>query len=163
MIEICPFAWECEFWVFSSVDFPVSDTILYIITCVRGCWNFLIHHFILDFTSRAGWPRRHFCGWSIRVMCNYHALKHLMWRGHHFPADRDPVRSNRERKRTLETPFWTAKMALSKGKREIPGPKMDLKTCGRTPDERRTNTHDFLNVSTQKPLRGKKHRYNLIG
>ena len=82
-----------------------------------------------------------------------------MWRSHHFLDNRESEKSDRNENVTLGIPFWTAKMALSKGKREIPGPKMDLKTCGgRTPNGRRTNTHDFLNVSTQKPLRG--NNYN---
>ena len=55
-------------------------------------------------------------------------------------------------------------MALSKGNLGKFGSKMDLKTCGqRTDNAHRTHTHDFLNVSTQKPLRGKKdHTKSLI-
>ena len=94
-------------------------------------------------------------------MCNYHTLRHLIWRSHHFPGKRESENSDRNENVTLGTPFWTAKMALSKGKRENLGPKMDLKTCGERTDERRTNTHGFLKVSkfTQKPLRGKKEQH----
>ena len=99
-----------------------------------------IQQFILDFTSRAGWPRRNFCGWIILTMCNYHTLGHLMWRSHHFPGNRESEKSDRNENVTRGTPFWTAKMALSKGKREIPSPRMDLKTCaGRTPDAGQTH------------------------
>ena len=62
-----------------------------------------------------------------------------MWRSHHFLAIESLTLRNRNENVTLGTPFWTAKMALSKGKREIPGPKMGLKTCGeRRTDGRRT-------------------------
>ena len=137
--------------------FPVTRRYFW---CFKKILNKIeqLWRFILDYTSWAGWPRRYFCGWIIPARCNYRALKHLMWRGHHFPGRSRSREIGSQRKVTLGTPFWTAQMALSKGKREFWGPKRDLKTCGRT-DERtdeRTHTHDFLKLSTQKPLRGKK-------
>ena len=63
-----------------------------------------------------------------------------MWRGHHFPGHREPERSNRVRKRTLGTPFWTFKInGAIKADTGFLGPEMGVKHAGR-----RTHTHDFL-------------------
>ena len=70
---------------------------------------------LLDYTSRAGWPRRYFCGWIIPARCNYRALKHLMWRGHHFPGRSRSREIGSQRKVTLGTPFGPPKWHYQRG------------------------------------------------
>ena len=136
---------KSPFWFFGAAGQLQSDV---------TSWILGVRRKKLDYTSRAGWPRRHFCVWIIPVMCNYHALRYLKWRGHHLRADRDPVRSNRVRKRALWTPFWTAKMALSTRKREILDAKRGPKWCERTPDAGQTHM-DFWRFLHKSPFGAK--------
>ena len=62
-----------------------------------------------------------------------------MWRSHHFPGNRESEKSDRNENVTLGTPFWTAKMALSKGKRDFWGPEMGVKYAEQT--DGRTDSH----------------------
>ena len=81
----------------------------------------------LDYTSRAGWPRRHFCGW-IQASRNYLdsdglyrkcVIKRMVW----FLINREPERSERNENVTLGTPFEPLKWRYQRGIWGNLGPK----------------------------------------